>query len=313
VATIEETMSDAQAVLRAAGATRVFVSGTSESGAAAILLASMHPAMVQGLVLIATTAMPATHGTEPDWAVPVPLFEKRVAMIQARWGEPWAVERFAPSRVGNPSFEAWWSRALRNAASPATAALIMQRAMQVDVRPLLRHVTTPTLILHRTDDRIVAVGAGRFLATQLPDATLVELPGADHLFFIESAPMVREMVRFLAAPDAVAQTDTWVSIILCAHGPGAALDDQKRSLLRACDARHVTTTPIGWTALFDAPNRAIRCAQSLAAFGDGRMGGMALHVGAARLWDPDGVRPRGGARTGHAGRSGRDPGDGHPA
>jgi pimeloyl-ACP methyl ester carboxylesterase/DNA-binding CsgD family transcriptional regulator len=283
VATIDDTIADALCVLRAVGSTRTFVGGTSESGAAAILLASMQPALVRGLVLIGTTPMTARHGAEPEWAMPAAAFEQRVAAIQARWGEPWAIERFAPSRVGNGAFEAWWSRALRSAASPATAGLILQRAMQVDVRTLLRHVQAPTLLLHRTFDQIVPVGAARYLAEQMPNATLVELPGADHLYFVESAALVREMSRFLAAPDVVAQGDTWVAIILHAHG--AALDEQKRSLLRACDARHVTSTALGWTALFDAPNRAMRCAHALSALGAERAGGMALHVGAARLSD----------------------------
>ncbi len=294
VSTIEDTISDALCVLRAVGADRLFVAGTSESGAAAILLASMSPAQVRGLVLVGTTPLPARHGDEPDWAVPVALFEKRVAMIQARWGEPWALERFAPSKVGNVAFEAWWSRALRNAASPASAAQIMQQAMQVDVRALLRHVHVPTLILHRIDDAIVSVGAARYLAAQLPHATLVELKGADHLYFVDSAAVVREIARFVAMPEVSAQADTWVAVILHAHGSGARLDAQKRSLLRACEAKHVTTTGDGWTALFDAPNRALRCAQSLAALGEARSGGMALHVGAARLADgaPTGSAPQ---------------------
>jgi pimeloyl-ACP methyl ester carboxylesterase/DNA-binding CsgD family transcriptional regulator len=285
VATIEDTISDAQCVLRAVGSTRLFVSGTSESGAAAILLASMFPAMVRGLILIGTTAMPARHGDEPSWAVPTEVFQQRVALIQKRWGEPWALERFAPSRLGDPQFADWWSKALRGAASPVTAGLIMERASQVDVRALLRHVHTPALILHRTHDAIVDIGAARYMAQEMPAAALVELPGADHLYFVDPAPVVREMTRFLAAPDVTAQSDSWVAIILHAHGPGALLDGQKRSLLRACDARHVTTSPGGWTALFDAPNRAIRCAQMLAAMGDGRTGGMALHVGASRFSD----------------------------
>ena len=285
VGTLEETIDDARCVLQAVGASRCFVSGTSESGAAAILLASMHPDTVRGLVLIGTTPMTARHGDEPAWAVPVALFEQRVAMMQARWGEPWALERFAPSRLGDPAFEAWWSRALRSAASPASAALIVRRAMEVDVRPLLRHVHTPTLILHRTGDAIVDVGAARHLAAQMPKATLVELPGADHLYFVDFPPVVREMARFLAIPDRPAPPDTWVAVLLHAEGPGVHLDPEIRGLLVAADAKHVTQGTAGFTALFDAPNRAVRCATALAALGPDRAGGVALHVGAARIAD----------------------------
>ncbi|MBC7842057.1 MAG: alpha/beta fold hydrolase [Gemmatimonadaceae bacterium] len=285
VSTIEETISDAQGVLHAVQSTRMFVCGTSESGALAILLASMHPDSVRGLILIGTTPMTARLGDEPEWAVAADVFAQRIAMIEARWGEPWALERFAPSRLGNAAFEAWWSRALRSAASPGSAALILQRAAQVDVRSLLHHVHAPTLILHRTDDGIVNVGGARFLASHMPNARLVELAGADHLFFVDGAPVVREIARFLAVPDATVQVDVRVAIILCEHGAGSRLDDAKRRLLRACEATVVTAKGEGWFALFDAPNRAIRCAQSLTALGADRVGGLALHVGATRLSD----------------------------
>ena len=60
--TIEQTISDARAVMRAVGSRRAFVSGTSEGGAAAVLFASMFPEEVRGLVLIASTPMVARHG-----------------------------------------------------------------------------------------------------------------------------------------------------------------------------------------------------------------------------------------------------------
>ena len=65
--TIEQTISDARAVLRAVGSRRAFVSGTSEGGAAAVLLAATYPEEVRGLVLIASTPMIARHGVEPAW------------------------------------------------------------------------------------------------------------------------------------------------------------------------------------------------------------------------------------------------------
>ena len=57
------------------------------------------------------------------------------------------------------------------------------------------------------------------------------------------------------------------------------------SRMEAMDARHVRATDTGWTALFDAPNRALRCAERLRSLGRGRTGAMALHVGACRTLD----------------------------
>ena len=283
--TLENTISDARCVLRAVGSTRAFVSGTSESGAAAILLASTHPDQVRGLVLIATTPMPARQGDEPEWARPRDQFERNITLIQQTWGEPWAIERFAPSRKGDAAFEAWWSRALRSASSPASVRLIMEQAMQIDIRPLLPQVHARTLIIHRTDDPVVNIGAGRYLASHMPNATLAEFPGADHLFFVDPQPLAQAVVHFLAEPNADPHIDTWIAIVLQSVGSGSLLTDEKRRILDAMDARQVRSSPSGWSALFDAPNRAIRCAQRLRELGRGRVGGMALHVGACRTID----------------------------
>ncbi len=283
--TLENTISDARCVLRTVGSTRAFVSGTSESGAAAILLASTYPELVRGLVLIATTPMPARRGSEPEWARSWEQFEQNIVLIQQTWGEPWAIERFAPSRQGDSAFEAWWSRALRSASSPASVRLIMEQAMQVDIRPLLPQVRTRTLVIHRTDDPVVLVGAGRYLAARMPNATLVEFPGADHLFFVNPHPVAQAVVQFLIEPDADPHIDTWIAIVLQSVGPGSLLTDEKRRIMEAMDVKHVRSTPRGWVALFDAPNRAIRCADRLRELGRGRVGGMALHVGACRTTD----------------------------
>jgi pimeloyl-ACP methyl ester carboxylesterase/DNA-binding CsgD family transcriptional regulator len=283
--TIAQTISDARAVMRAAGSRRAFVSGTSEGGAAAVLLASMFPDEVRGLVLIASTPMVTRHGAAPSWAHPRAEYAQRMARIVESWGEPWTIERFAPTQVGNAPFEAWWTRALRSASSPASVKLTMQQAMQVDIRPLLPQVRTRTLVVHRVDDVITRIGAGRYLATRMPNATIVELPGADHLFFVQGQPIAQAIVRFVSEPSAEPEVDSWLAIILQAEGPGARLTDDVRRLLEAMDARHIRPGATGWMACFDAPNRAIHCAERLRAPGRGWSGAMALHVGACRTSD----------------------------
>jgi len=54
----------------------------------------------------------------------------------------------------------------------------------VDIRKVLGSVRVPTLVLHRTGDRVASVHASRYLAEHLPDARFVELPGDDHLPFL---------------------------------------------------------------------------------------------------------------------------------
>src|SRR5207253_5776571 len=66
------------------------------------------------------------------------------------------------------------------AASPAMAQNVIRMNMRLDIRDALPRVDVPTLILHRTGDSWIDVGHARYMAEHIPDATYVELPGAEH-------------------------------------------------------------------------------------------------------------------------------------
>ena len=72
--------------MRAAGATRAFVCGTWQGGAATVLLGSTFAEPVRGLVLISATPTPARHGAEPAWSRPWAAFERNIALIQQPYG-----------------------------------------------------------------------------------------------------------------------------------------------------------------------------------------------------------------------------------
>jgi hypothetical protein len=58
---------------------------------------------------------------------------------------------------------------------------IFEMFLDIDVRAILPTINVPTLVLHRRGDRVVNWRAGRELASQVPNARYVELPGIDHL------------------------------------------------------------------------------------------------------------------------------------
>jgi pimeloyl-ACP methyl ester carboxylesterase len=63
----------------------------------------------------------------------------------------------------------------------------MQRDNDIDVRPLLSQVTTPTLVIHCDRDHAVRPESGRLLAAGIPAARYVSLPSANHLM-LEGEP-----------------------------------------------------------------------------------------------------------------------------
>ena len=68
----------------------------------------------------------------------------------------------------------------RMSTSPENALRIMAMNAFVDARKDARTITIPTLVLHIRDDMAVPIKEGREVAREIPDATFIELPGANH-------------------------------------------------------------------------------------------------------------------------------------
>jgi pimeloyl-ACP methyl ester carboxylesterase len=60
---------------------------------------------------------------------------------------------------------------------------------------VLPTIRVPALVIHRTGDRLLKIEEGRYLAEHIPGATMVELPGDDHL------PFVGDQMAILSAID----------------------------------------------------------------------------------------------------------------
>ena len=68
----------------------------------------------------------------------------------------------------------------------------------IDIRDILPVIRVPTLILHRTGDLDIDVGGARYMASVIPEATYVELPGNDHLVFAgDQEAVLSEIEQFL--------------------------------------------------------------------------------------------------------------------
>jgi len=275
---MHETVEDLRAMLAAEGADRTFMLGSSAGGAVSILLATSHPELVEGLILFGSIAKVVRDGAEPSWARTREVFDERKERLVSGWGGSGAVELYAPSRAADPDFRAWWGRYLRSASSPGDVRRLLEAVSEIDVRALLPHVGVRTLVIHRTADVVVPVEAGRYLASGIPGAQLLELSGPDHLVFIDHEPVVDAVRDFLGQAPRSAPPDSWVAILL--HGGGRSLDAEARRILDGASARRVHEMPSGWVAILDSPIRAMRAARALRALGRGRVGTLALHVGA---------------------------------
>ena len=191
--TLAERVDDIRAVMDEVGVERAHLLGVSEGGALSIAFAAQHPQRVESLILYGSYPRKVATADYP-WGVS----RQTVARFLERFDEAWASGAWwdivNPDLPLDPDTRHWWARYLRVGASPSMARDLMLMDAQIDVRSLLPDVLAPTLVLHRADDRWVAVGNGRYLASHIAGARFVELAGADHRPWLEDADAVLDQV-----------------------------------------------------------------------------------------------------------------------
>jgi pimeloyl-ACP methyl ester carboxylesterase len=278
--TLEESMDDLKAVMDAADFESAAIFGISEGGPLSALFAATHPDRVSSLVLYGTYARLTEAPGYPE-GIRADRFEEWTKTVEREWGGAVGVEIWAPSEVGNQEFEHWWARLLRQGTSPSGAIDLLCLYLEIDVRGALGTIGAPTLVVHRTGDRMVPLRQGRYLAERIPDARLVELAGDDHLVFVgDSGGLLDEVEEFLVGSREARDVDRVLATVLFTDIVGstetaARLGDRRwRELLAHHDSavrraltvhrgREVKTLGDGFLATFDGPARAIRCAGSI--------------------------------------------------
>ena len=315
--TLEQRLDDVRAVMEAAGSERAVLVGVSEGGPLCSVFAATYPERTAGLIMIGSYARRLRDADYP-WG---PTRDERDAFCEAvlkTWGGPVGIDERAPSRAQDPAFRDWWASYLRMGASPGAAVALTRMNAEIDIRAVLPSIRVPTLVLHRVGDRCLRIEEGRYLASHIPGATFVELPGDDHLPFVgDQDAILGHIERFLSLR-AVASTDdgtpaaeTGLATILTIRSDATGAD---RSHLSQVFAREVA-----WhrgralrdearllAAVFDGPGRAVACGRAVAAVAersriDVRAG---VHIGECQLSIPAGSVPAISAALAAAANSG---------
>lgn len=200
---ITQRMQDLKAIVEAAGSKQVAVLGLSEGGPLATLFAVEYPELATHLILYGSYARWIPDAEYP-WGLSRQQHQKTLEHMQANWGQPIGLPLMAPSRADDPLTRERWATYLRRSASPGTAAALYRMNIEIDIRPVLPKVQVPTLILHRTQDKLIQFGHSQYMHRQIPGAQLIELPGDDHLpWFENSSEVVDAIQSFLIGGEAI--------------------------------------------------------------------------------------------------------------
>ena len=310
--TLEQWSDSITAVLDDLGTREAVLLAIDGAVATGALFAATHPSRTTALVAMDGWADPLAERTEG------PTPEEIRAATVAMWGTGEFQHAMNPDMPWNEEIRATWARTERLAGSPATAALMMPLLAEMDVRAVLPSVRVPTLVLHHADDQFIPAAMGRYIADHISGAKYVELPGRNVYHFVEPGwrRSFQEIAEFLTghqvevADDRILATVLFTDIVdstsLAAkmgdrdwHALLDAHDVIVRSQLARFRGREVNTSGDGFLAMFDGPQRAIRCAMAIrdavqslgiqvrAGLHTGEcevrgddIGGMAVHIGA---------------------------------
>ncbi|MEW5875644.1 MAG: alpha/beta fold hydrolase, partial [Candidatus Zixiibacteriota bacterium] len=201
--TEEARLRDLESVIDALDVDKVTLLGISEGGWTACQYAIRYPERVTHLVL---------HGCYARGALARPSFDPEedaalITLMRKGWGAN--VTRYRKMMAGqffpdncDPETIEYFSELQRASADPETAVRYHTANHQRgDGSDFIRQVRTPALVIHSREDAVVHFEEGRYLASLIPGAKFLPIPGQSHYFPTrrpETDELIDTILRFLA-------------------------------------------------------------------------------------------------------------------
>ena len=216
--TLEQWVEDAITVLDAVGSQRAVVVAACEMTPVGLLLAATHPERVESLVLVNSYARAVIDDDYPDGLPAAEVDEILAACTDLAPvdGADDFVFTTAPSAADDPHFRTWFEETGRRGASPALARALMQVQLESDVRPVLSAIQAPTLVVHLSDEPLIPLALGRYVADHVPDARWVVVPGIDDMWWPSdsAAEVLDEIEEFVTGVRNAATTNRVLATVV---------------------------------------------------------------------------------------------------
>jgi len=247
---VEDRVKDIYAILDSEGLGQVNLIGQGDGAIVAVAFAAAEPDRVERLV-ISNGRVDASTDQRAWELAPHPLGITRAeantpGLGSWNWGTD--VADFAafttPSLADDPAVTQWWLKFQRVTLSRDEMMKQAQAVVGLDLDGAASQVTAPTLVTHTVGNRAYHIGHGMAWAEQIPGASLVEIPGDDHI--IEFASYWRDVydrhIGFITDKALVSRTRRRYAAVLFTD-------------IVASTAESLSVGDEGWTSKLDAHDR----------------------------------------------------------
>jgi class 3 adenylate cyclase len=267
--TLDDLVADLEAVIGAAGVREPVLFGTHNGGAVAAVYASRHP--VRRLILCNTWArleaaddFPIGFGDE--------ILDYMAERYQTEWGAGRISDQYASRRGDFPPEQYELAATSHN-----QLAHLFWLNRKYDIRDVLPTITAPTLVIHLDGNMSIPAAHGLYIASTIPGARVVLIPGTDHLFLRNyGTPVIDEVEQFVTGSvstfvDRMRTTMLFTDLVDSTPLAASMTDERWSALIEGHNARvhrqvvkhgghELKSTGDGFLVAFDATEPAVRCA-----------------------------------------------------
>ena len=284
---LDQQVVDVEAIRVATNTDQFIICGLSQGAPLAVLYSLAYPERVRAMILITGVCCDASDpyanlsdtNTLCDW-------ESSLAELDADFYQ-WCLkfsQKVYPD-YGPEDFDAEIEY-MQATASPAAYRYNWACVMGFDLRPMLRHVNHPALVIHAAGDQLYPVQHGRYLAEHIPGAEYIELDSNCHapMYDPKVLPQLQEgierFVNNLPARKVAESSPRIVSTVLFTDIVGSTelqrevgdsnwtgkigkFEANSTKIIEDCGGKVVRLTGDGVKAAFEVPGNGLRAASLL--------------------------------------------------
>jgi len=284
---LDQQVVDVEAVRVATNSKDLIVCGLSQGAPLAILYALAYPERIRALILIEGVCCDARdpftslsdNNTLFDWDKTLEVIDSDFSRFCVDFTKMMFPDA-GPEDI-DPSVEY-----MHATASPSSHRFIWCCLMGFDLRPMLRHVRHPTLVIHGKDDQLYPVEHGRYFAEHIPGARYLELDSNYHMptFDPDALPFlldgIEKFITGLPPRQFEESSARVVSTVLFTDIVGStkqqrdlgdrawtekisAFEANSASIIEQCRGKVIRFTGDGVKAAFEVPGDGLRAARLL--------------------------------------------------